>query len=385
MRTDKNQLTVTFFSNFLLLHQTPFCEAMVRLLGDGFHFVATERIPEERLIMGYEDMSHSAAYAVNSYESEESYQKAIELGKNSDVVIIGSAPDIFIEERLSHNKLTFRYYERYFKEGRWRILDPRVFLSHYKTDMRYRNKPLYMLCASAYTAPDCHFIGCYKGKTYKWGYFPEVKHYNETELMAKKKHEKVSILWVGRLIPLKHPEYPIILADLLSKKGYDFTLTMIGQGEMRESLDHQVQKRGLSNIVTFNNFLPQSDVRKHMEASNIFLFTSNRLEGWGAVLNESMNSGCAVVANDEIGSVPFLIQNGVNGLKYHHTVGDLISKVETILQNVGMAERLGLEAYRTMRDMWNADNGAERLVRLFDGMLNGRTVEFEYGPVSLAQ
>lgn len=36
----------------------------------------------------------------------------------------------------------------------------------------------------------------------------------------------------------------------------------------------------------------------------------------GAVLNESMNSGCAVIASDAIGSVPFLIKNGVNGIIY---------------------------------------------------------------------
>ena len=148
-------LTVTFFSNFLLHHQTPFCEAMVKLLGDNFKYVATERIPEERLNMGYRDLSKSVTYAVNSYESEESYQKALELGRNSDVVMIGSAPDEFINDRLKENKLTFRYSERYFKQGKWRILDPRVFTSLYKHDIRHRKQNFYMLCASAYTAPDC--------------------------------------------------------------------------------------------------------------------------------------------------------------------------------------------------------------------------------------
>ena len=47
--------TLTFYSNFLLHHQTPFCEAMVRLLGNGFRFVATPPIPQERLEMGYHD------------------------------------------------------------------------------------------------------------------------------------------------------------------------------------------------------------------------------------------------------------------------------------------------------------------------------------------
>ena len=47
-----------------------------------------------------------------------------------------------------------------------------------------------------------------------------------------------------------------------------------------------------------------------MEKSHIHLFTSNHLEGWGAVVNEAMNSGCAVVANREAGAVPYLIEHG---------------------------------------------------------------------------
>ena len=50
-----------------------------------------------------------------------------------------------------------------------------------------------------------------------------------------------------------------------------------------------------------------SALEGYMESSHIFLlFTSDRNEG--AALNESMNSGCAVVASDAIGSVPYLMR-----------------------------------------------------------------------------
>ena len=57
-------------------------------------------------------------------------------------------------------------------------------------------------------------------------------------------------------------------------------------------------------------------VRSVMEKSHIFVFTSSHLEGWGAVVNEAMNSGCAVVANVQAGAVPYLIEQGVNGIAY---------------------------------------------------------------------
>lgn len=44
---------------------------------------------------------------------------------------------------------------------------------------RFQRYPLYMLCASVYTATDCYIFGNYKRRTYKWGYFPEVKCYED--------------------------------------------------------------------------------------------------------------------------------------------------------------------------------------------------------------
>ena len=50
-------MKITFYSNFLNHHQLPFCQEMVRKLGEDFKFVATEKIPLERLQLGYEDIN----------------------------------------------------------------------------------------------------------------------------------------------------------------------------------------------------------------------------------------------------------------------------------------------------------------------------------------
>ena len=73
-------LKITFYSNFLNHHQTSFCEAMVKRLGENFHYVATVPVPEERLSMGYHDYTKES-YAINAYESEEQYNKALECFK----------------------------------------------------------------------------------------------------------------------------------------------------------------------------------------------------------------------------------------------------------------------------------------------------------------
>lgn len=373
---------ITFFSNFISDHQIPFCEAMYKNTNGEFRFVATEPIWRERLNIGFKDRSDDFPFVVKSYENKESYNQALELGLNSDVAIIGSAPDVFIEERLKQNKLTFRYSERYFKEGKWRILDPRVFKTHYKQDFRYRKKNLYMLCASAYTAPDCRFIFSYPKKTFKWGYFPPVKRYEYIEKIINSK-SSASILWAGRFIGWKHSEAPLYVAKRLKAEGYNFSLDIIGGGELEQKIKQNIEKNGLDDCVKLLGTMSPEKVREHMEQSEIFLFTSDRNEGWGAVLNESMNSGCAVVASNVIGSVPYLIKDRENGLIYKSgNLKNLYSKVKYLLDNEETREKLGVNAYKTLTDVWNADVAADRLLKLIENIKEGKDTPFKDGPCS---
>ena len=376
-------MKVTFFSNYLLHHQTPFCEAMVKRLGEDFHFVATEPTPQFRLNLGYRNY-YDEPYAVYSYKSKAEYDKAVKLANDSDVVIIGSAPEEFITQRIKSNKLTFRYSERFFKQGRIRILDPRVFIAHYKQDFRYRNKNLYMLCASAYTAPDCRFIFSYPGKTFKWGYFPEVNQPPFDEIISEKsKNTKIKILWAGRMIDWKHPETVINLSKQLKNDNLSFSLDMIGDGEMRNNLESTVKSENLQEKISFLGSMPPEQVRKNMMSADIFLFTSDRNEGWGAVLNESMSNACAVVANREIGSVPYLVEDGKNGLVYDRKdKNSLYNCVKKLIVDKSLRETLGKNAYDTIKNVWNAEVASKRLMQLINNINKGEGTPFEWGPCS---
>ena len=83
------------------------------------------------------------------------------------------------------------------------------------------NKPIFLLCASAFTSLDYSKFGLFKEKAFKWGYFPETKIYeNVSELIYSKDCGK--ILWCGRFINWKHPDDAINAAFSI--------LTQIGAG-----------------------------------------------------------------------------------------------------------------------------------------------------------
>lgn len=137
--------------------------------------------------------------------------------------------------------------------------------------------------------------------------------------------------------------------------------------------------------MTFHGFQPPQNVRRFMEEADIFLFTSNYLEGWGAVLNESMNSACAVVAGHGIGAVPFLLRHGVNGMVYKTGHFREFQKLVLILcENEILRKQLGISAYETIVKEWNPKAAAQRLLRFSEGLVNGKVNPEEKGPLSRA-
>ena len=380
-------MKITFFSNYLNHHQLPFCLEMIKLHGNDFKFVATTPINQERLSLGYEDMNKKYSFVVTTYDSSENYEKAIDLALKSDVIIHGSAPEEFIKKRMQLNKLTFRYSERIFRHNVWKRYFSKTLLHIFKNHTIYKNKNLYMLCASAYTPYDYAAAGAYLNKTYKWGYFPEVIIYDNIEKLIEFKHPS-SILWVARLIEWKHPEIPIYIANRLKNDGYTFNLNIIGIGEMESQLKNMISKMHLDDCVHMLGSMKPENVRKYMEQSQIFLFTSDRREGWGAVLNESMNSGCAVIANHAIGSVPFLLKSGENGLIYKNgDKEDVYQKVKLLLDNSDLCKKYGINAYKTMANFWNPKTATERFSNLAKQLLRKDKFPdiYESGPCSKAK
>lgn len=377
-------MKVVFVSNYFNHHQKPFCEAMYRRLGADFRFISTTVMREERRKLGYAQEDFPT-YVYLAYENTQCREAACRLINDADVVIAGSAPNDMLAERIRAGKLLLRYAERPYKKKASCIRKAYHFFSWRRKNL-FKKKNIYMLCASAYTAEDYASLGMYKKRTYKWGYFPEVKNYDGETLMAEK--EPYTLMWCGRFIDWKHPDDAVRLARMLKDHGYDFKLNFVGTGNMEEELHALVKSLDLSDRVNFWGSMPPEQVRRHMEKAGIYLFTSDRQEGWGAVLNESMNSACAVIASHTIGSAPFLIDDGYNGLIYQSgNIDMLFEKVTYLLDHPEEQERLGYRAYSTMQNTWNAEIATERILQLTERMLAGEKspILFENGPCSKAE
>lgn len=369
-------MKILFLSNYFNHHQAPLCDALHTLTGGKFCFVETASMPREQRELGYPRLERD--YLL-SWENERN--RVLEEVGNADVVIAGEAPQRLVRRRLLTGKLTFRYSERPLREGLevWKIL-PRLLRWHWWNPFW---ADLYLLSTGAYTAGDYAKFGLFRGKSFRWGYFPEVKKQNRETLFSQK--EPTQILWCGRLLELKHPELALEASVRLYREGYRFMLTFLGSGEQEHLLKDRVKQENMEHCVRFPGAVPQEKVAEYMEKAGIFLFTSDKREGWGAVLNEAMACGCAVAASLGPGSVPYLIKDGENGLVYpENNVEALTEKLRFLLENPEKQTLFGEKAMETVGSLWSPEEAARRLIRLSEALLrgeNGRNLYAE-GPCS---
>ncbi len=383
--TAMKPIKLTFFSNFLNHHQKPLCDRFQQLLGNNFKFVSTMKMPSRFVESGYSDFS-DVTYNLNAYESATAKKEAIMLGLTSDVVISGSAPELFLKKRFKANKLTFRYGERDFKKGEYQKFDLRRIVWYLYLHTRLRNRNVYMLCNSAFKPNDMKWVYAYPDKMFKWGYFPKVDSLDIEGILQEKRGVTVKLLYVSRLIKWKQPNLVITMADLLKKKGCEFTLDIIGSGSLEDEMKSQVSNLDLNDCVTFIGNMPNENVLQLMQSSNICIFASNRNEGWGAITNEAMANGCTIVASNEIGSAPYLIKNNVNGLVFESKNSqDLFEKVQKLIADRNLSETLARRAYQTILTNWSPENAAQRFIELSLGLLKGEQLKMDEGPCSKAE
>ena len=357
-------MKITFISNYFTHHQKPLSDALAQLCD--YTFVSTAAMTEERRNMGWGEAADPEY--VCSYESRP--EAALAHIADSDAVIAGNAPAWMVRDCLRRNQLVLRYSERPLKKG----LEPLKYLPRLVKWHR-QNPPwrkVYMLCASSFTAGDYAKFGLFRKKCFRWGYFPAMKRYADVQaLMAGK--EKTTILWVGRFPELKHPDDVLQMAARLKAEGVSFRLDFIGSGVMEETMRRMICREGLEDCVRLLGTMTPEEVRVHMERAGILLMTSDRREGWGAVINEAMNSGCAVVVSDAIGAAGYLIRRGENGCVYPNgNVDELYRQVKTLLEEPQRMSAMGEKACRTIMEQWNGEVAAQRLMALISAMLDGK-------------
>ncbi|MGB1310740.1 MAG: glycosyltransferase [Leucothrix sp.] len=123
-------------------------------------------------------------------------------------------------------------------------------------------------------------------------------------------HRRPYLVALGRLTEVKRLDL-LINAYANSRMRDECDLLLIGEGEMRESLESQVSKLSLEDQVIFTG--SQSNPFKYLKSAEL-LALSSRTEAFPMVLIESLVLSCPVVATDCPTGPREIVIDGKNGL-----------------------------------------------------------------------
>ncbi|TXH69276.1 MAG: glycosyltransferase family 4 protein [Thiothrix sp.] len=192
-----------------------------------------------------------------------------------------------------------------------------------------------------------------------------VRIYNPvmTDLVHQRAKENISlelpfILAVGRLNHLKRFDR-LIDAYAQAKISEKCQLVILGEGELRQSLEQQINAYGLKDRVLLLGY--ESNPYKYMTRAE-YLVMSSDTEAYPVVLIEALSLGCPVLSTDCPSGPREIIRDGENGLLVAVDELALAGGMQRLCADPQLRERLSRQApssvqandIRQVADAWLA-------------------------------
>ncbi|MFI9802993.1 glycosyltransferase family 4 protein [Streptomyces sp. NPDC052301] len=180
------------------------------------------------------------------------------------------------------------------------------------------------------------------------------------------------VVYLGRMDRTSSWKGVDVLLEAVARLPGDVALTLVGGGDAVADHRAHAERLGVAERVRTPGQLIGDDlVTVLQQAAAVVLPSRTEAESFGMVLIEAMACGTPVVGSD-VGGIPHVIEPGVNGLLA--PPGDaaaLAEALRTLLDDGGLADRLGAAGRRTAVERYAWPTLTDRYVRLFKQLGGG--------------
>ena len=148
------------------------------------------------------------------------------------------------------------------------------------------------------------------------------------------------ILTVGRLTAQKAYEISIDAMKILKDHGIKARWYVLGEGELREKLQSQINRLGLQN--DFLLLGAKENPYPYYKQCDLYVHAT-RFEGKSIAIQEAQTLGCTILVSDSSGNREQVIQ-GEDGMMCRLTPEDVSRNIEKLLKDPQKCEKLGQKA-----------------------------------------
>ncbi len=154
----------------------------------------------------------------------------------------------------------------------------------------------------------------------------------------KKRKQRKTILFVGRLIYYKGLDYLLKAFASLAKDMKNVDLVLVGDGNLKDHLNKLVHSYGIERRVHFKSNLSNAEMIKEYQNADVFVLPSiHKTEAFGIVMLEAMACGTPVIGTDVSGTA-YVLENAGIAVKPRD-----VGALEEAIRNVLTSEHLQKE------------------------------------------
>ena len=166
----------------------------------------------------------------------------------------------------------------------------------------------------------------------------------------------LKLLWVGRFMPRKAVLLTLDVMNRL-KKYPNITLTIVGDGEMKDDIVQKIKDDGLEDTVKLTGMITYDQVKEYYAVSDVFFFNSLR-DSCPTQLTESMAFGLPIVTLNLHGQG--FVVNDETGIRCSavtpaQTIAELEEAIIDLYNNPAKVTKMSQAAYDFARKQtWSA-------------------------------
>ena len=181
-----------------------------------------------------------------------------------------------------------------------------------------------------------------------------------------------TIVCVGSLEEKKGQTYLVEACRLLKQRGLRFVCHLIGDGQNRASLEEQVRRDNLSDVVKLAGGIPRADVLTMLARADVVALPSIRtksgkMEGIPVALMEPLACEVPVISTQTSG-IPELVEDGVTGLLVPpENPAALADALQRLANDPELGRRMGQAGREKVLREFDLNDNAATLVQLMIG------------------